>query len=107
MAKYKDEACQWINNLEKSLCNLFSLDEIDKITSGSWITRIYKLVASENAKGAAMAYENILASQNIALNAEDDYTESQEDHLKDCQKEPPMSVYSCTAHSTTPSGTTP
>eukprot|EP00957_Ditylum_brightwellii_P130762 9976206-Ditylum_brightwellii.AAC.1 len=53
---------------------------------------ICKLVASENAKDAAIAYENFLASQNIMLNAEDEYTESQEDHLENCWEELPRSV---------------
>eukprot|EP00957_Ditylum_brightwellii_P130830 9980087-Ditylum_brightwellii.AAC.1 len=105
MAKYKVEACQWINNLEESLCDLFSPDKIDKITTGSKITCSYKLVESEYTKGTDMAYENFLASQNIALNAEEEYTESQEDHLENCWKEPPRSVYFCTAHSTAPIGT--
>eukprot|EP00957_Ditylum_brightwellii_P150169 11435542-Ditylum_brightwellii.AAC.1 len=52
-----------------------------------------------------MAYKNFLASQNIILNAEDEYREIQEDHLEDCWKEPPRSVYSCTACSTAPTGT--
>eukprot|EP00957_Ditylum_brightwellii_P182131 13876637-Ditylum_brightwellii.AAC.1 len=52
-----------------------------------------------------MAYENFLASQNIVLNAEDEYTESQDDHLENCWKEPPRLVYSQTAHSTAPTGT--
>eukprot|EP00957_Ditylum_brightwellii_P128853 9829544-Ditylum_brightwellii.AAC.1 len=88
MAKYKAKAFQWIDNLEEFLCDLFPPDEIDKITTGSQITCSYKLVASEYAKDAAMAYENFLASQNIVLNAEDEYTESQEDHLENCWKEP-------------------
>eukprot|EP00957_Ditylum_brightwellii_P080086 6090633-Ditylum_brightwellii.AAC.1 len=89
MAKYKAEACQWIDNLEESLCNLFSSGEIDKITTGSQITHSYELVASEYTKDTTMAYKNFLASQNIVLNAEDEYTESQEDHLENCWKEPP------------------
>eukprot|EP00957_Ditylum_brightwellii_P120384 9185477-Ditylum_brightwellii.AAC.1 len=52
-----------------------------------------------------MVYKNFLASQNIVLNAEDEYTESQVDHLENCWKEPPRLAYSCTAHSTVPTGT--
>eukprot|EP00957_Ditylum_brightwellii_P001911 146952-Ditylum_brightwellii.AAC.1 len=105
MAKYKAEACQWIDNVEESLCDLFSPEEINKITTGSQITRSYKLVASEYAKDDAMAYKNFLTSQNIMLNSEDTYAESQEDHLENCWKEPPRSVYSCTTYYTAPTGT--
>eukprot|EP00957_Ditylum_brightwellii_P039036 2950209-Ditylum_brightwellii.AAC.1 len=52
-----------------------------------------------------MAYKNFLASQNIMLNAGEEYTESREDHLENCWKEPLRSVYSHTAHSTAPTGT--
>eukprot|EP00957_Ditylum_brightwellii_P008462 641697-Ditylum_brightwellii.AAC.1 len=89
MAEFKDEVCQWINNSEESLCNLFLFAEMDKITTGSRITRSYKLVASENATDAAIAYKNFLASQNIVLNVDDEHTESQEDYLENCWKEPP------------------
>eukprot|EP00957_Ditylum_brightwellii_P186040 14164605-Ditylum_brightwellii.AAC.1 len=71
MAEFKDEAYQWIDNLEESLCNLSLFTEIDRITTGSWITRSYKSVASENAKDAAIAYKNFLGNQNLVLNIED------------------------------------
>eukprot|EP00957_Ditylum_brightwellii_P117159 8934778-Ditylum_brightwellii.AAC.1 len=84
MSKYKAKACQWIDNLEESLDNLFPHNKINKITTGSKITHSYKLVESEYTKDAAIAYKNFLASQNIVLNTEEEYTESQEDHLENC-----------------------
>eukprot|EP00957_Ditylum_brightwellii_P169741 12920247-Ditylum_brightwellii.AAC.1 len=42
MKKLKDKACDWIDKLEESLCNLFSSAEMDEITTGARITRSYK-----------------------------------------------------------------
>eukprot|EP00957_Ditylum_brightwellii_P096775 7370487-Ditylum_brightwellii.AAC.1 len=71
----KDAACTWINKLEESLSNLFLPTEIDKITTGTKITRSYTATSSENAKDAAAAYKNYFKSQNdpIDVDAEHKY----------------------------------
>eukprot|EP00957_Ditylum_brightwellii_P097853 7451874-Ditylum_brightwellii.AAC.1 len=96
MKKLKDEACDWIDKLEESLGNLFSSAEIDDITTGASITRSYKVVPSENAQEAATAFENYLESRQVSVNVYEEHVESSEDHLENCWKEPPRSVYSRT-----------
>eukprot|EP00957_Ditylum_brightwellii_P198444 15123407-Ditylum_brightwellii.AAC.1 len=72
MAKLKVEACNWIDDLEESLCNLFSTKEREKITTGSRITHSHKAIVPANAQEAATAYEKYFKSQNDPITTEDD-----------------------------------
>eukprot|EP00957_Ditylum_brightwellii_P086734 6600088-Ditylum_brightwellii.AAC.1 len=68
MKKIKDKACNWIDELEESLGNLFSSAEIEAITTGARIARSYKVVPSDNAQDAATAFENYLESRQVSVN---------------------------------------
>ena len=105
MKKHKEEAFDWIDELEESFCNLFSPAEINAVTTGARITRSYKVVPSDNAQDAANAFEQYLANRQVPINEYDEHVESSDDHLENCWKEPPRSVYSRT-HNTASTAST-
>eukprot|EP00957_Ditylum_brightwellii_P126735 9659509-Ditylum_brightwellii.AAC.1 len=64
MKHLRDKATAWIDDLGNSMEQLFSQEELNEITTGEGVQRIYRIVALENAQHGAKAYETYLATKN-------------------------------------------
>eukprot|EP00957_Ditylum_brightwellii_P196932 15003920-Ditylum_brightwellii.AAC.1 len=75
MKHLREAATNWIDDLDHSMKQLFSHEELNKITTGDGVQRSYRIVALENAQHGAKAYENYLAIKNVYINPDYDQEE--------------------------------